>query len=82
MAEITKNPRLLKIHFYFLCLRHWKAGREYERTSDIYTVENRLGHKALGSTDRYQHSKFQSEEYVAKWAKSKQEEEKLNNAGF
>lgn len=62
MARITENPRLLKIHFH--TLRHWRASREYERTGDIYAVKTLLGHKALSSTDRYQHGSYSNEEYV------------------
>jgi len=80
MAEITKNPRLLKIHFH--TLRHWRASREYEKTGDIYAVKNLLGHKALTSTDRYQHGTFTSEEYATKRPQTAPEEDNLINAGF
>ncbi len=80
MAQITENPRLLKIHFH--TLRHWRASREYERTGDIYAVKTLLGHKALSSTDRYQHGSYSNEEYVTKRPQTSQEEDILINAGF
>lgn len=80
MAEITNNPRLLKIHFH--SLRHWRASREYEKTGDIYEVKKLLGHKALSSTDRYQHGSYSNEEYVTKRPQTSQEEDTLINAGF
>jgi integrase len=80
MARITNNPRLLKIHFH--TLRHWRASREYERTGDIYAVKTLLGHKALSSTDRYQHGSYSNEEYVTKRPQTSQEEDILINAGF
>ncbi len=80
MAEITQNPRLLKIHFH--TLRHWRASGQYEKTGDIYSVKDLLGHKCIGSTDRYQHGTYQNEEYIPKWAKSRKDEEDLSNAGY
>ena len=58
-----------------------ELGREYEKAGDIYAVKQLLGHKSIQSTDRYQHGNFSSEEYITKWAKTK-EEENLSNAGF
>ena len=80
MAEITNNPRLLKIHFH--TLRHWRASREYERTGDIYDVKKLLGHKSIVNTDRYQHGSYSNSEWVTRWAKTRQEEEELSNTGF
>lgn len=80
MAEITNNPRLLKIHFH--TCRHWRGSREYEKTGEIYDVKDLLGHKCISSTDRYQHSRFSSEEYITKRPKTPQEEDDLINAGF
>jgi len=80
MAQITSNPRLLKIHLH--TFRHWRASREYERTGDIYAVKTLLGHKALSSTDRYQHGNYSNEEYVTKRSQTSQEEDTLINAGF
>jgi integrase len=80
MAEITNNPRLLQIHFH--TLRHWRASREYEKTGDIYEVKKLLGHKAISSTDRYQHGSYSSEEYVTKRPQTSQEEDTVINAGY
>jgi integrase len=80
LAERTQNPRLLKIHFH--TLRHWRASREYEKTGDIYAVKDLLGHKAISSTDRYQHGSYSSDEYVTKRPKTSQEEDALITAGF
>ena len=80
LAERTQNQRLLKIHFH--TLRHWRASMEYEKTGDIYAVKDLLGHKAISSTDRYQHGSFSNEEYVTKRPQTSQEEDALINAGF
>ena len=80
LAERTQNQRLLKIHFH--TLRHWRASKEYEKTGDIYAVKDLLGHKAISSTDRYQHGSFSNEEYVTKRPQTSQEEDALINAGF
>lgn len=80
MAELTNNPRLLQIHFH--TFRHWRASREYERAGDIYDVKKLLGHKALSSTDRYQHGSYSNAEYVIKRPKTPQEEDVLLTAGF
>jgi integrase len=79
-TQITNNQRLLKIHFH--SLRHWRASKEYERTGDIYSAKYIMGHKALSSTDRYQHGTYSSEEYITKRPKTSQEEDTLINAGF
>ena len=80
LAEMTQNPRLLKIHFH--TLRHWRASMEYERTGDIYAVKNLLGHKSISNTDRYQHGSFSSDEYVTKRPQTSQEEDMLISVGF
>lgn len=80
LAEKTQNPRLLQIHFH--TLRHWRASREYEKTGDIYSVKNLLGHKSIINTDRYQHSVFTSDEYIHKRPKTPEEEDSLIDAGF
>ena len=80
LAERTQNQRLLKIHFH--TLRHWRASMEYEKTGDIYAVKDLLGHKAISSTDRYQHGSFSNEEYLTKRPQTSQEEDALINAGF
>ncbi len=79
-AELTNNPRLLKIHFH--TFRHWRASREYERAGDIYSVKKLLGHRAISSTDRYQHRNFSNADYVIKRPKTAQEEDELLTAGF
>jgi len=80
LAERTRNPRLLQIHFH--TLRHWRASMEYEKTGDIYAVKDLLGHKCISNTDRYQHGSFSNEEYVTKRPQTSQEEDALINAGF
>ena len=76
-----QNPRLRQIHFH--TFRHWKATMEYHRTKDILHVMQLLGHRDINTTLIYtQIVSFESNEFIPRRAKSKEEEDALIKAGF
>ena len=76
-----QNPRLRQIHFH--TFRHWKATMEYHRTKDILHVKQLLGHRDINTTLIYtQIVSFESNEFIPRRAKSREEEDALIKAGF
>ena len=76
-----QNPRLNQITFHIF--RHWKATTEYHRTKDILYVKQLLGHKDINTTLIYtQLVSFESNEFIPKRARTKEEEDALLKAGF
>jgi len=76
-----QNPRLRQIHFH--TFRHWKATIEYHRTKDILHVMQLLGHRDINTTLIYtQIVSFESNEFIPRRAKSREEEDALIKAGF
>ncbi len=81
IADLTKNPRILRISFH--TFRHWKATMEYNRTKDILHVMNFLGHRSITNTLRYtQLIKTEGDEFISKVAKTVEEARSLVEAGF
>jgi len=76
-----QNPRLKQITFH--TFRHWKATMEYHRTKDILHVKQLLGHRDINTTLIYiQLVSFESNEFIPRRAKTKEEEDALIEAGF
>ena len=81
IAEVTKNPRLLRITFH--TFRHWKATMEYHRTKDILHVMRMLGHRNINNTLKYtQLIKTEDEEFISRAAKTVKGTRALIEAGF
>jgi len=81
IAEQTGNPNIRKITLR--SFRHFKGTMTYHKTKDIVYIQRVLGHKNIKNTLIYiQLVNFETDEYVAKVAKTLDEACQLVEAGF